>query len=56
MEMAIQSYRGQGGLQAAEGAINSALVDYGRGKWDESQCPPGGVPALAKGAIATVMR
>lgn len=56
MEIAIRGYRGQGGPQAAEGVINSALVDYGRGKWDEAQCPPGGVPPLAKGAIASVMR
>ncbi len=57
MEIAIQSYRGQGGPQAAEAAINSALADYGRGRWDETQCPSGGVtPALAKGAIAAVMR
>jgi len=57
MENAIASYRGKGGSGAAEGAVNSALMDYGRGKWDEAQCPPTvGVPPLAKGTIGAVMR
>ena len=57
MAMAIQTYRGASGdSPAAAAAINSALIEYGQGKWDETQCPPGGGAALAKGAIGTVMR
>ena len=57
LAMAIKIYRGQGGPQAADRAVSGALEDYGRGRWDEDQCPPavGGTP-LPKGAIGEVVR
>ena len=56
MEIATESYRGQGGPQAAGGAISSALTDYAGGKWDEGQCAAVGGSPLSKGSIAEVMR
>jgi hypothetical protein len=56
MEMAIQSYRGQGGPQAADGAVSNALTDYAHGTWDESQCTALGGSPLSRGATAEVMR
>jgi hypothetical protein len=57
LAMAIEVYRGQGGPQAADRAVSGALEDYGRGRWDEDQCPPavGGTP-LPKGAIGEAVR
>jgi hypothetical protein len=57
MQFAVEGCRVQGDRQTADRAVNSALAEYERGMWDESQCPsiPGRAP-LAKGAIAQVMR
>ena len=57
LEIAIEAYGGKGGPQAADRAISGALEDYGRGKWDEKQCPPAaGRAPLTQGAIGEVMR
>ena len=56
LEFAMQAYQGRGGAQAANQAINTALQEYGRGIWDESQCLPSTGNKLAKGVIAQVLR
>ncbi len=57
LEMAFAAYRGPGGPQAAQQAVNAALQSYGAGSWDEAQCPTlSGTAPLPKGAIAEVMR
>jgi hypothetical protein len=56
LDFAMQSYHGQGGSRSADQAITGALEEYGRGMWDETQCPPSTGGRLPKGAIAQVMR
>jgi len=55
-QIAIATYRGQGGPQAAEQAVNRTIDEYKHGIWSESQCPAApGMPPLPKGAIAELI-
>ncbi len=55
--MAIQSYQGPGGAEAAKPAVMKALSEYKSGAWSDEQCPsPLGTTPLPRGTIAGVMR
>lgn len=54
IQLATQSYGVSGGAAAGNQAIMNALQEYGRGEWDETQCPP--PTKLMKGAIREVLQ
>ena len=55
--MAIQSYQGPGGAEAAKPAVMKAFSNYKSGAWSDEQCPsPLGTTPLPRGTIAEVMR